>query len=115
VAMAAGFGSVRRFNEAFQRLFHRPPSALRRRGVVALPEGSVAATGVTVRLRYRPPYDWAAMVAYLRGRAIDGVERLDGERYLRSVAHDGEAGTVEIEHIPGRDSLAVTIRFPSVR
>ena len=115
IAMAAGFGSVRRFNETFQQLFARPPSALRRKTVVALPEGSVAATGVTVRLRYRPPYDWQAMVAYLRGRAIDGVERLDGERYTRSVAHDGAVGTVEIEHVAARDSLAVTIRFPCVR
>src|SRR6476620_5273356 len=31
VALASGFGSVRRFNEAFQELYHRPPSALRRR------------------------------------------------------------------------------------
>ena len=115
IASAAGFGSVRRFNETFQQLFQRPPSALRRRAVVALPEGSVAATGVTVRLRYRPPYDWPAMLAYLRGRAIDGIERLDGERYVRSVAHDGAVGTVEIVHVPARDSLAVTIRFPCVR
>jgi AraC family transcriptional regulator of adaptative response / DNA-3-methyladenine glycosylase II len=115
IAAAAGFGSVRRFNETFRQLFQRPPSALRRKAVVALPEGSVAATGVTVRLRYRRPYDWAAMLGFLRGRAIDGVERLDGERYLRSVAHDGAVGTVEIEHVPERDSLAVTIRFPCVR
>src|SRR5882757_6691231 len=32
VAMAAGFGSVRRFNEIFRGLFQRPPSALRRKG-----------------------------------------------------------------------------------
>lgn len=31
VALAAGFGSVRRFNEIFRDLFHRPPSALRRK------------------------------------------------------------------------------------
>ena len=115
IASAAGFGSVRRFNETFQQLFRRPPSALRRRAVVALPEGSVAAIGVTVRLRYRPPYDWPAMLGFLRGRAIDGIERIDGERYVRSVAHDGAAGTVEIAHVPERDSLAVTIRFPCVR
>jgi AraC family transcriptional regulator of adaptative response / DNA-3-methyladenine glycosylase II len=115
IASAAGFGSVRRFNETFQQLFRRPPSALRRKAVVALPEGSVAATGVTVRLRYRPPYDWPAMLGFLRARAIEGVERVDGERYLRSVAEAGEAGTVEVAHVPERDSLAVTIRFPSVR
>jgi len=115
IALAAGFGSVRRFNETFHQLFQRPPSALRRKAIVALPEGSVAATGVTVRLRYRPPYDWAAMLGYLRARAIDGVERVDGERYTRSIAHDGAVGTVEIAHVAARDSLAVTIRFPSVR
>jgi AraC family transcriptional regulator of adaptative response / DNA-3-methyladenine glycosylase II len=119
IASAAGFGSVRRFNETFQQLFRRPPSALRRRAIVALPEGSVAATGVTVRLRYRPPYDWPAMLAYLRARAIDGIEQvieqLDGERYVRSVAHDGEVGLVEVEHVAERESLAVTIRFPCVR
>src|SRR5882724_5847042 len=98
IAMAAGFGSVRRFNETFQQLFRRPPSALRRRAVTALPEGSVADTGVTVRLRYRPPYDWPAMLAFLRDRAIDGVEQVDGERYVRSVSHDGETGTVEVAH-----------------
>src|SRR5215208_4834368 len=43
IAEAAGYGSVRRFNEAFQQLFRRPPSALRRKAVMALPEGSVAA------------------------------------------------------------------------
>ena len=115
IASAAGFGSVRRFNETFQQLFRRPPSALRRKAVVALPEGSVAAAGVTVRLRYRPPYDWDAMLGYLRARAIDGVEWLDGERYVRSVAHGGEVGTVEIVHVPDRESLAATIRFPCVR
>src|SRR5882724_9719627 len=96
IAMAAGFGSVRRFNETFQQLFRRPPAALRRKLVVALPEGSVAATGVTVRLRYRPPYDWPAMLSYLRARAIEGVERVDGETYARVVVLDGEVGIVRI-------------------
>ena len=85
VALAAGFGSVRRFNETFQRLFDRPPSALRRKTVTSLREGSVAAIGVTLRLRYRPPYDWPAMLAFLRARAIAGVELVDGERYRRTV------------------------------
>ena len=115
IAIAAGFGSVRRFNETFRQLFRRPPSALRRKAVVALPEGSVAAMGVTVRLRYRAPYDWPAMLAFLGTRAIDGVERIEGECYVRSVAHDGAVGTVEVAHVPERDSLAVAIRFPCVR
>jgi len=112
VALAAGFGSVRRFNETFQHLYERPPSALRRaKGAnVALADG-----GVTVRLRYRPPYDFAAMLAFLRHRAIDGVERVEGERYLRTLRHDDVLGTVEIAHAPRATSLVATLRFPNVR
>lgn len=115
VALASGFGSVRRFNETFQQLYRRPPSALRRRGVVALPEGTVAGSGVTVRVRYRAPYDWAAMIAHLRTRAVAGVEQVDGDVYRRTVCEDGETGAVSVAHLPERQSLAVTVRFPSVR
>ena len=114
IAMAAGFGSVRRFNEIFQALFRRPPSALRRKAVQALPEGSVAETGVVLRLRYRPPYDWPAMLAFLSARAIDGVEQVTGDCYRRTVQHEGELGTIEVRDLPERKSLAVTIRFPNV-
>ena len=115
VALASGFGSVRRFNEVFQRVFARPPTALRRKAAVTLPEGTVGETGVTVRLRYRPPYDWPAMLAYLRARAIEGIERVDGEVYRRTVLEEGQAGTVEIAHLPEERSLSATIRVSSVR
>src|SRR3954466_601400 len=52
VALSAGFGSVRRFNEIFRKMFGRPPSALRR---ARRPDTS-ARDGVTLRLSYRPPY-----------------------------------------------------------
>src|SRR5271168_3119770 len=61
VAMAAGFGSVRRFNETFQQLFDRPPIALRRLSATEQP----AASAVTLKLAYRPPYDWEAMLGFL--------------------------------------------------
>ncbi len=115
IALAAGFGSVRRFNETFQQLFQRPPSALRRKAVHALPEGSVGEIGVTVRLSYRPPYDWDAMLAFLKARAIDGVERVEADTYCRTVLQDGLVGTVEIIHLPHQASLSASIRFPSVR
>ncbi len=115
IAMAAGFGSIRRFNETFQQLFRRPPGALRRKAILSLPEGSVAAIGVTVRLRYRPPYDWSAMLSFLKARAIEGVEHIEGEAYCRTVLQDGLIGTVEIGHLPDQASLSATIRFPCVR
>jgi AraC family transcriptional regulator of adaptative response / DNA-3-methyladenine glycosylase II len=112
VAFASGFGSVRRFNEAFQKLYGRPPSTLRRRGA-ALRSG--AAAPVTVRLRYRPPFEWPRLLEYLAERALDGVERVDERGYARTVREDGEVGSVEVSHVPEAESLAVTVRCASVR
>jgi AraC family transcriptional regulator of adaptative response / DNA-3-methyladenine glycosylase II len=112
VALAAGFGSLRRFNEVFQELFDRPPSALRRKGSgVAFK----AEAGVTLRLRYRPPYDWPSMLAFLEARAIPGVEIVQDQVYRRTVEIKGCTGTVEVSHLPQRDNLGVTIRFPNVQ
>lgn len=112
VALAAGFGSVRRFNETFRDLYHRPPSALRREGS----SRSVRAeTGVMLRLRYRPPYDWDSMLAYLRARAIPGVEIVENDNYQRTVEIDGIVGSVRVVHLPQHRSLGVAIRFPKVR
>src|ERR1700739_1870838 len=56
---AFGFGSLRRFNETFHKLYHRPPSALRRKTSTSR-GGSNA--GVTLRIRYRSPYDWDSIL-----------------------------------------------------
>jgi AraC family transcriptional regulator, regulatory protein of adaptative response / DNA-3-methyladenine glycosylase II len=112
VAMAAGFGSVRRFNEIFQALYHRPPSTLRRKASAGSPP---AEAGVTLRLRYRPPYDWDSMLAYLQARAIQGVEVVESGSYQRTVEIDGFIGSVRVVHLPAKQSLEVTIRFPNVR
>lgn len=114
VALAAGFGSIRRFNETFRALYRQPPSALRRRDsatAIQVP----AEAGVTLRLRYRRPYDWQAIITHLQVRAVAGVETVSGGIYRRTVRHDGRLGTVEVADDPARSSLAVTIRFPCVR
>ena len=111
IAMAAGFGSVRRFNEIFRDLFHRPPSALRRKTSAS----ADAEAGTTLRLRYRPPYDWDSMLNYLQMRAIPGVEVVEGGSYWRTVEIDGFTGSIEVRNLPRQQSLGVTIRFPQVR
>lgn len=89
VALASGFGSVRRFNETFQALYERPPSALRRRGE-RVHEG-----GVKLSLSYRPPYDWEAMFAALTARG----DTVEGRRWSRALtsAVDGAEGSVTVE------------------
>jgi AraC family transcriptional regulator of adaptative response / DNA-3-methyladenine glycosylase II len=115
IAIAAGYGSLRRFNEAFQELFCRPPSALRRSLGEASASDATSSKGVTVRLRYRPPYDWAGVLAHLRARAIEGVEHVGATHYCRTVRYEGEVGTLDVTHSPEAQSVVATIRFPSVR
>jgi len=112
VALAAGFGSIRRFNETFLRLFGRPPGMLRRANQKTT--GAAPQAGVTLRLRYRPPYDWDCMLAFLRGRALNGVEQVENRVYRRTVQLNGQAGVVMVAQVPARSSLAITIYHPDV-
>jgi AraC family transcriptional regulator of adaptative response / DNA-3-methyladenine glycosylase II len=110
VALASGFGSIRRFNEAFQAACGHPPSSLRRRPAA---EAGLA-DGVTLRLAYRPPYDWSRMLDFFAQRQVAGVERIDGQAYVRTLAVAGVAGVVRVE--PGRgDSLSASLWFPDLR
>jgi AraC family transcriptional regulator, regulatory protein of adaptative response / DNA-3-methyladenine glycosylase II len=112
VALAAGFSSLRRFNEVFHDLFHRPPSSLRRRSAANLPDDG---GGTIFRIRYRAPYDWQSMLEFLRARAIPGVETVEKDVYKRTVEIGGWCGFIEVKHLPRKDSLCVTIHFPVVQ
>ncbi|WP_287898556.1 Ada metal-binding domain-containing protein [Brevundimonas sp.] len=91
IALASGFGSVRRFNETFQGLYGRPPSALRRR--------RAGEAGGTIRLglSYRAPYDWPAMLASLAARSAT-PETVSGDVWTRTLAPqvDGARGRISV-------------------
>jgi AraC family transcriptional regulator of adaptative response / DNA-3-methyladenine glycosylase II len=110
VALAAGFGSIRRFNETFQQLFGRAPSTLRR-GIGAASPGP--AGEVAILLPYCPPYDWPAMLAFLRARAIPGVEVVGRDDYARTIEVAGAHGTVAVQPATG-NALRATIQFPQL-
>jgi AraC family transcriptional regulator of adaptative response / DNA-3-methyladenine glycosylase II len=78
IAFGAGFRSLRRFNDAVQRRFHRPPSALR-----ALRKEAQAAQMIQLSLPYRPPFDWEAVLDYYRRHRISGLEVVDTNAYSR--------------------------------
>jgi AraC family transcriptional regulator of adaptative response / DNA-3-methyladenine glycosylase II len=112
VALAAGFGSVRRFNETFQQLFGRPPASLRRSHA---PEELIGAMGaIKLNLAYRPPFDWDAVLSFLRARAIPGVEAISDGRYMRTIGIGGASGVLVVEP-ETRNRLTATIRFPNLR
>jgi len=78
IAFAAGFGSLRRFNDAVKRRFRRPPSLLR-----ASRHSVEAAAMIRLSLPYRPPFDWNDVLDYYRRHLIAGVETVESDTYAR--------------------------------
>ena len=107
VALAAGFGSSRRFNDAFAKTYRRPPRELRR----SARRGDAGERGeeVVLRLAYRPPYDWSHMVRFLATRAVAGVERVDECGYARTVACDAGHAVICVNAVPGEDALELRV------
>ncbi len=114
VALAAGFGSLRRFNALFQSRYRMAPGDLRRQAP------RLAATdGVHCELAYRPPFDWPRLLAFFAARCVAGVEEVSDGVYRRSlgVQAKGErhAGWLSLTLAEGRDALAVTVAPGLVR
>lgn len=105
VALAAGFNSLRRFNAAFLAGCGMPPTALRRQR----PATPGHREGLVLRLAYRPPLDFPALLAFLRRRAIPGIERVGSDRYERVVAIGDRALTLCVQAVPRRDELRLHI------
>jgi AraC family transcriptional regulator, regulatory protein of adaptative response / DNA-3-methyladenine glycosylase II len=107
VALGSGFGSIRRFNEVFQNLFGRPPGEIRRglKPEIVYEGGSE----ISLKLRFRAPYDWDGVAAFLRARLYQGVEAFDDEDYYRTFAIDGHVGVVRVGQ-GGNDWLNVRVK-----
>ena len=78
IAFTSGFNSVRRFNDAFQRKFSKKPMEVRKRKALGVFEGTT-----NLYLRYRPPFDWTAILDYLKSHSTPGVEAVVNESYHR--------------------------------
>jgi len=113
VALAAGYGSVRRFNDQFKNTYGRTPRELRKqnrstshRSNAKLCNGQ---PGMSLRLSYREPLDWNAMLQFLAVRATPGVEVVTGQRYARTITVDGMPGMIEVQPANSPGFLELTI------
>ncbi|WEO78565.1 AlkA N-terminal domain-containing protein [Cryobacterium sp. SO2] len=123
IAFAAGFGSVRQFNDTIGSVYERTPSALRAgtraAGVRATPAGSDdAAPGSTIRLLLpaRAPFDGQGLLDFLGVRAIPGVERRGPETYERTLRlpHGAAALQLSLAGSPAAPALACTARLSNL-
>lgn len=111
VALAAGFGSLRRFNDAFRAAYRMAPRDLRKHR-----EGDTRGNheALTLRLGYRPPYDFAAMLDFLRGRALPGVEVVDEHSYSRVIGPITQPGWLRVSAWPsGEHALKLELHGPA--
>jgi AraC family transcriptional regulator, regulatory protein of adaptative response / DNA-3-methyladenine glycosylase II len=101
IAFASGFGSVRRFNALFKSRYGLNPRAVRGK--------STGADVLCVQLEFRPPIAWDSLLAYLRVRAIPGVEMADDSHYRRTVAIDDAKGWISVSM--HKSGVALNLEF----
>jgi AraC family transcriptional regulator of adaptative response / DNA-3-methyladenine glycosylase II len=112
IALSSGFGCVRRFNAAIRKVYRRTPTQIRR---LARQRQSQPENEYLFRLRFRPPYDWKGMLAFLAARAIPGVEVVDGECYRRSISLNGNRGYFEVSLDAANHALSARVQFGDPR
>jgi AraC family transcriptional regulator of adaptative response / DNA-3-methyladenine glycosylase II len=106
IAMASGFGSIRRFNSAFREVYERSPRELRRtNGSI----GSHEEGDILLKLAYRPPYDWTHLIGFLRARAVAGVECVEANAYWRTVETKEGESVICVRSSEDEDALLLRV------
>jgi AraC family transcriptional regulator of adaptative response / DNA-3-methyladenine glycosylase II len=109
IAFAAGFGSVRQFNDTMLEVYARSPSQMREKQPVGRGEAGV----VNLRLAYRPPLHAESLLAFFGGRTLPGVDEVADGTYRRGLNLPHGAATVALR--PGDRVVHATLRLDDVR
>lgn len=104
VALAAGFRSLRRFNALFKERHGANPTDWRRTKQPAGETGEIH-----LRLSYRPPLAWEALMDYFRCRLVPGVEEIVGAEYRRTVRLGNAVGWLRVWPEGGQAVLNVAV------
>lgn len=111
VAFAAGFESIRRFNDAVRRRFGAAPGVLRRDRAGGRP--SAATSGLVLKLPFRPPLAWEPLFKFLEKRAIPGLETATAGMYGRTIAMGPVSGGLMVRPLTGQAQLELRLELSS--
>jgi AraC family transcriptional regulator of adaptative response / DNA-3-methyladenine glycosylase II len=129
VAFAAGFSSIRQFNDTVQAVYEMTPSEIRskwlkpslgsslsRPGAEEVSTSSTRgeATTINLRLPARAPFDGAGLMRFFAGHAVPGLETATDERFERAVRLPHGIGHVSIELASSGTGINCTARLDSV-
>ncbi|MFF4603353.1 AlkA N-terminal domain-containing protein [Streptomyces sp. NPDC001339] len=124
VAFAAGFASVRQFNDTIREIYALTPSALRAgrpgEGSSYGPSAPHTTTGaLPLRLAYRGPYARTEIFDHLQRQAVPGVEEMTGDRgartYRRTLRLPHGPGVIEVDECPGERWLECRLHLTELR
>jgi len=112
IALASGFGCVRRFNAGIRKVYHRTPTQIRRQ---ARQTKAQPGNQYVFRLHFRPPYHWEGRLAFLAARATPGVECGEQGSYRRTISLHGHEGYFEVSLDREHSALVARIEFGDPR
>ncbi len=112
IAMAAGFGCVRRFNAAIRKVYQRTPSQIR---ALARKKRGQPENQYLFLLSFRAPYDWRRTLAFLAHWATPGVDVVKDGSYRRTISVHGNVGYLEVSCTEDSDGLSVRVQIPEPR
>jgi len=104
-AFAAGFNSIRRFNEVIMQTYKSTPSDIRGNKKIS------SDNQVTILLPYKAPFDWPLMLSFFRVRKMSNIEDIGIEHYFRTVELDDCRGWIKVSHHQDKSALNLTVKL----
>jgi len=111
IAFAAGFKSIRRFNEVIKLAYQCTPSEIKQQPRANL----ITNNSVSVELAYRPPFDWPLMLSFFRLRQLTSIEQIGDNYYRRTMEVNGSKGWFEVSAIKHKLALKLTVQLEDYR
>ncbi|MFS4457945.1 DNA-3-methyladenine glycosylase 2 family protein [Bdellovibrio sp. HCB2-146] len=105
IAFAAGFDSIRRFNDAFKERFKKAPRDIRR-------NKTEKGEGLKITLSYRPPFDFEGLMKSYFNHRMGNLEWFEAGKMHRVVSLGNQVGQVSISNLAEKSALLVEINFP---
>ncbi|WP_037501219.1 AlkA N-terminal domain-containing protein, partial [Solirubrobacter soli] len=105
IALAAGFGSIRQFNDTMRTVYGTTPTNLR--------AGPRPASGIRLRLPTRPPFDGPGVVRFLQRHEVPGLEHVEDGAYTRALALEHGGGRATLT--PEPDALICELKLDDLR
>lgn len=113
VAFAAGFASIRQFNDTVHAVYELTPTELRAQGTMGVGSRADAPGSISLRLPTRAPFDGTGLMRFFADHAISGVEAGDDTTFRRLVRMPGGIAEVSLS-LDGPTSVLCTVTLANL-